>query len=66
MTQEHLISDVLTILMLTSREEMVANIFAATPGLLTMPAPTMDTLTKSSSEVASTAFRHCAAKTFNN
>ncbi|MNI77401.1 hypothetical protein D3C73_1336920 [compost metagenome] len=53
MTQDTLISEVLTILMLTPSPEITWNICAATPGWLTMPAPTIDTLTRLSSEVTS-------------
>jgi hypothetical protein len=49
MTHETLISDVLTILMLTPTLEIASNILAATPGFDTIPAPTIETLTKSSS-----------------
>ncbi|MNN87200.1 hypothetical protein D3C81_2047180 [compost metagenome] len=53
MTQLTLISEVLTMLMLMPSSEMASNILAATPGLLTIPAPTMETLTSPVSEVVS-------------
>src|SRR5690606_39449786 len=44
MTQEILISEVETILIRIPASVKVANIFAATPGRDTIPAPTADTL----------------------
>ena len=52
MTTETLISDVLTIFIGTEAFRNVSNILAATPGLETIPLPTIDTFANPTSKSA--------------